>query len=136
MWDFIRYFRARLTEPHDGDTFRVMADTGFDGRAEPRLRLLGVSAPELDETGGWDTTRCIQEWFDQAQAAQPGRKWPLYIITEQTKADEPEQKRTFVRFLATVWRYDQRPTGPTPGQSLNEYVNAYLAQHPDWPKGE
>ena len=131
MWDC----RARLTEPHDGDTFRVLADTLFDGRHEPRLRLLDVHCPELHEAGGPDTTVFVNAWLARAAAEQQGKRWPLYIVTEKTRTAEPEQRRTFVRFLATVWRWDQRPGSATPGASLNEAVRAYQAGHPEWGHG-
>lgn len=131
MWDC----RALLIKPHDGDTFRVLADTMFGGRHEPDLRLLDVHAPELSELGGPDVARFANDWLASAAAAQPTCRWPLYVLTVKTKTTEPEQRMTFTRYLATVWRFDQRPDGPTPGPSLNDAIRNYLAGHPEWGAG-
>lgn len=120
--------RARLTRPHDGDSFWVLVDTGYRQRYEPELRLLDVYAPELRQLGGLETTEFINDWFRGTDAR---RSWPLYVQTVKTRVFEPDERKTLDRYLATVWRYGEETTGV----SLNQAVNAFLAQHPDWPRG-
>lgn len=132
MWDY----RAALVKPHDGDTFRVLADTGFAGRQEVDVRLLDVHAPELGEPGGTETARFVNTWLTHAATVQPGCRWPLYVLTSTTGTAEPGQRRTFTRYLAQVWRFDQRPDSDRPGPSLNDTLRRFLADHPQWGPGE
>lgn len=144
MWDF----RATLSRLHDGDSFWVLGDTMFGQRYEPELRLLDVHAPELTasgdpppprplrlprfgEPGGLETTAFVRGWLYDAEQVEPPRRWYLYVQTVQTKTYEPTQKQTFTRWLATVWRFDQRD----PGASLNAAVTGFLAGHPEWGPG-
>lgn len=140
-----RGFRAYPTRRHDGDSFWVMTDGGFNGRAEPELRLLDVSAPEVGgpkqlQPGGQETTDYINGLLDAATARNPVRRWSLWVETVLTRTPEPDQKTTLERYLATVWAYDD--AGPwIPGMSpvvasVNAQVNAFLAGHPDWPTGK
>lgn len=131
MWEY----RAQLIKAHDGDTFRVLVDTGFAQRAEVDLRLLNVRAPELHQPGGTECAAYVQKWMADAAAAQPGRRWALYVHTCPSKTAEPESRRTLNRYLAEVWRWDDRPTGPHPGRSLNEAIAGYIAGHSAWPSG-
>lgn len=128
MWDF----RAYLTREHDGDSFWIMADSAFGQRYEPELRLLDVHAPELSEPGGVETTDFVNGWLAGAAGVQPVRRFPLYVVTLQTKVYEPTQKMTFTRYLATVWPYERR----APEDSLNYAVNTFLSGHPEWPSGQ
>lgn len=129
-------FRAYLTKPHDGDSFWVMCDQGYDGRAEPELRLYDVSTPELSQVGGQECTDHINSWFLTAVTSQPDRRWPLWVESiKTTRLIEPKQKMTITRYLANVWRYVDKPDGPTPGPSLNDYMRDYMTQHPEWPTG-
>jgi endonuclease YncB( thermonuclease family) len=122
-------FRARLTREHDGDSFWVLADTWFGSRYEPELRLYGVHAPELGQPGGSEALAFVNAWLTTANSSS--RKWPLWIETVMTKTFEPDQRRTFTRYLATVWPFDRR----TPAESLNLQLNQFLADHPEWPPG-
>jgi endonuclease YncB( thermonuclease family) len=65
MWDR----RATLYDVHDGDTVTVVLDQGFGDTKRIKVRLLGVYAPELNETGGTDCRNFVKEWFN----AQPFR---------------------------------------------------------------
>lgn len=144
-----RGFRAYLTKPHDGDSFWVMCDSGFNGRAEPELRLVDVHAPELRamrlppmfQPGGSETTAFVNDWMEHAKAVDPlrPRRWYLWVETILTSAYEPEQRQTFTRYLAKVWLYGQRPTGDRPtieALTLNAALTLYLSGHPEWPPGE
>lgn len=125
MWDF----RARLTRPHDGDTFRVLADTMFGQRYEPDLRLTDVYAPELSEPGGPETLRFVNDWFAGCDTRY---SWPLYVITEKAPVFELPQ-RISARYLATVWRYGYQPGDYE--TSLNFAVQQFLGENPQWGGG-
>jgi endonuclease YncB( thermonuclease family) len=127
-------YRARVTRPYDGDSFWVLTDSGYIGRQEPELRLYDVYMPELKDPGGPETARFVLDWF----AARPkDLKWPLYVRSIKTKVTvrkpETEQKTTLARYLAIVW--ECRGEDPV-GVSLNDEVNEFLAQHPEWGHGK
>ncbi len=126
-------FRAYPTKMHDGDSFWVMADLGFGARYEAELRLLDVSAPEVKpmQPGGAETTRFVTEWLADA-AARSTSRWCLWVEVILTKAIDPQMKMTFTRYVATVSRSVDADTA----RSLNEEVQLFLAQHPDWPAGQ
>jgi hypothetical protein len=136
-----RTFRAYLTEEHDGDTFRVMTDGGFDTRAEPRLRLFDVYAPELAmmlparrAPGGRETTAYVNGWLTAAANKHPGRRWPLTVATLMTAADEDDHVTTFRRYVAKVWERDDFEREPVAHDTLtlNYAVTEFLRDHPDW----
>jgi hypothetical protein len=149
MPDFVtagRGFRAMLTDPHDGDTFRVLTDGGFDSRAEPWLRLYDTHAPELimrlpprGQAGGTETTDFVNDWL--ARSADRRFRWHLAVLAHLTTTIEPNERTTFRRYVATVWRRADwvRPWQDPPpawGLSLNAAVATYLSGHPEWPTGE
>jgi hypothetical protein len=123
-------FRCQLLRPHDGDSFWVLADLGFNCRAQVELRLDGVHAPELAQPGGHETTEFVNGWLT-ANTRPRARVWPLWISVVQTATTEPGMRQSFTRYVATVWPFDRRE----PGQSLNDLVNAFLTGHPEWPHG-
>jgi hypothetical protein len=94
-----------------------------------------VRAPELSEPGGREATEFVNTWLGRAAAAQRDTRWSLWVQTVPTAAVEPGQRTTLARYLATVWRYDQRPDCTTGGPSLNDAVNGFLAGHPEWGHG-
>jgi hypothetical protein len=125
-------FRAQLTREHDGDSFWMLCDTGFDGRHEPELRLAGVHAPEIHpvQPGAVDTLAFVNGWLVSVQANDPHRRWPFWVDVVMTSSFEPEMDESFTRFVATVWPFSNRAT------SLNEAVNTFLSGHPEWPSGD
>jgi hypothetical protein len=133
-----RGFRAALTRPHDGDSFWMLCDTGFDGRHEPELRLLDVHAPELSQPGGHETTSYVNGWL--ATHSDPTRHWPFWVDVVRTRTFEPEMKTTFTRYVATVWQFDDNPDGTRSATAglltLNTSVTLFLSGHPEWPSGE
>lgn len=143
-----RGYRAYLTRPHDGDSFWVLADTGFDGRAEPELRLADVHAPELlmrlprrGQPGGVEATGFVNDWMAAAQAAVADRRWYLSVAVAMTRAYEPGERQTFTRYVARVFRYVDWPVPwwqqqPDERLSLNYAVQTFLSGHPEWPPGE
>lgn len=124
MWEY----RAACLHVLDGDTIRVLADTGFGGRHEIDVRLLGVSAPELDQPGGAEAHDFVTEWMTYRDMAVEPLRWPLLIRTFTTSTFEPSERRTFARYLAHV--YDI-----TTGATLNQDLADYLGQHPEWGSG-
>jgi hypothetical protein len=123
-------FRAKVTRPYDGDSFWVLTDSGFTGRQEPELRLVASYMPEIKDPGGPETAQFVLDWF----AARPQNlRWPLYVRSVKTRTVEPNQKTTLSRYLAIVW--ECRGEEPV-GVSLNDAVNAFLAEHPEWGHGK
>lgn len=114
MWEY----RARVESVHDGDTLTLLIDTGFGGRQEEAIRLLNVFAPELDEVGGPEVHMFVLAWLSRHEQASE-RRWPFMVRTEVTRTDEPNQKRTFTRYVGTVWDIATQDV-------LNEAVNHYL----------
>src|SRR3954466_2418396 len=109
----MRGFRAYLTEPHDGDTFRVMTDGGFDGRGEPWLRFYDTRAPELImrlprllDPGRRGTTAYVARRIAGAGGQCAHRRWYLSIGAVMTETFEPGEVTSFRRYLAVVWRHD------------------------------
>lgn len=121
MWEY----RAACLHVIDGDTIRVLADTGFGGRHEIDVRLLGVSAPELGQPGGAEAKAFVATWIGPHST---DLRWPLLIKTSITTTPEPAERRSFIRYLADV--YDLAT-----GASLNVTLRDYLAQHPEWGTG-
>jgi hypothetical protein len=143
----MRGFRARLEQEHDGDTFRVLTDGGFDSAARPWLRLYDASAPELlmmlppaAESGGTETTEYVNRWLAEAQAADPDLRWYLSVGAVLTTTTEPNERTTFRRYLAGVWRHDDWPqpwATPPPAweTSLNFAVKEFVIDN-GWPTGK
>jgi hypothetical protein len=120
MWQY----RAALINVLDGDTIRCLVDLGASVRIQLDLRLDGVSAPELSQPGGQEARGFVVEWM---AGLRPVR-WPLLVHTSPNTNPEPEERRSFVRYIASVW-----DIGAT--RYLNGELAAFLALHPDWPTG-
>lgn len=144
-----RGFRATPTKVHDGDSFWVLVDTGFDGRHEPELRLLDVHAPELvrmalpprGQPGGAETARLVNAWLSDAAERAGEARWSLWVETYLVRSADPNagERQTFTRYLATVWRLWDCPVWGSGGPveaSLNYQVALFLSGHPEWPPGE
>ena len=121
MWSY----RAALVRTVDGDSMVLTIDLGLSVRAEEEIRLLGVSAPERYQPGGIECRDYATAWFAQTS----GRRWPLYVETVPNSSLEPLERRTFVRYLATVWDFADR------SRCLNADLAEYLKQHPEWGSG-
>ena len=121
MWDY----RAQLLRIDDGDTIVILADQGFSGRQEEAIRLAGVSAPELRDPRGAESKAFTQAWAGQLMLM----RWPLYVVTQPNTNPEPTERRSFVRYIGTVFDYADR------ARCLNEDLAAFLAQHPEWGSG-
>jgi len=109
----------------DGDSIIVECDTGFGGRQEEEIRLLKVSAPEHNQPGGLECRDFLVAWFKQVAV----RRWPLHVVTVPNLTLEPSERRTFIRYLATVSDI------AASGRVLNVDLAGFLAQHPEWGHG-
>jgi hypothetical protein len=130
-------FRAALSRPHDGDSFFMLADTGFGGRHEAELRLDGVRAPEIHpmQPGGQETLDFVNGWLQGVQVRAPARRWPFWLQVVATTTYEPGMDMSFTRYVAMVWAFVDGE-GADPSTSLNAYVNTFLSGHPEWPQGD
>jgi endonuclease YncB( thermonuclease family) len=120
MWTY----RAALIQVIDGDTLRLDIDLGFHVRTQQDIRLLAVSAPETYQPGGQEATAYVSDWMH----ALEDLRWPLLITTSINHNVEPEEKRTFTRYLGTI-------TDIVDGRTLNTDLADYLALHPEWGSG-
>lgn len=78
--------RPIIVEVHDGDTFRVCLDVGFETAAFPWLRLDGYNAPELREPDGPAARDALLGILTKARG-----------ITVTTRKNQP---RSFARYIA------------------------------------
>jgi hypothetical protein len=127
MWEY----RGAIVRIVDGDSLVILADTGFNGRQEEHIRLLDVHAPEMSEPGGLDTFGYVSEWCERLPL---GVRWPIVINTLPNTSSEPVERRSFIRYLATVREADWLPKdGPV--RRLNDDIRGFLAAHPEWGSG-
>jgi hypothetical protein len=127
MWEY----RAAVVRVIDGDTLVMLIDQGLGSRQEEHIRLLDVRAPEMSQPGGLDTFGYVTEWCDRLPL---GVRWPLMVNTVPNTSREPAERRTLVRYLATVREADWLPKdGPV--RRLNDDIRGFLAGHPEWGSG-
>lgn len=94
------FFALSVIEVHDGDTFRLMLDVGFEQAAFPWLRLRGFSCPELGTVKGEvarDETVKLLANVD-------------YVVTKK-RAGFEDMEKSFARYLADVYLKDGRSLG-------------------------
>ncbi len=108
-----RMYPAMLQEVHDGDTMLFLIDRGLHDYASEWIRLLDVWCPELSQPGGNKATDDAEAWFHEHEDE---RGW--YGIQTVKAGGRAEEKKTFVRYLATV--YDLR----SPMTTLNSHLNS------------
>jgi endonuclease YncB( thermonuclease family) len=91
-------------EVHDGDTFRLLVDVGFEHAAFPWLRLKGWSCPELSEEGGVAARNAAEALL--ADAASSGCLW----VRTFKRPGYEDMRKSFARYLAEVWvgKFEQR----------------------------
>lgn len=121
MWDY----RAAILDVHDGDTVTALVDQGLHGRQEEDLRLKDVWAPELHQPGGPETAEFVR---GLVASLDKTRRWPVLVNTEPNTNPEPSERRSFVRYIATIHDI-------ATGRSLNDTIRQFLAGHPEWPGG-
>jgi endonuclease YncB( thermonuclease family) len=112
MWDK----RAFVTSVHDGDTITVTLDQGFgDLKEAMHIRLLGVYAPELTQTGGPETRQFVVDWL--AANTLPVR-FPVVVTTARGPKSDREIT-TLERYVAVVESLDH-------SHNLNVDVQAFI----------
>lgn len=77
--------RPVVIEVHDGDTYRLLLDSGCDGGLFPALRLSRAGAPELDEPGGPEAT-----------------EWARNTLTNAASITVTVHGRSFERWVAAI----------------------------------
>lgn len=113
----IRTYPAALVRVIDGDTMVMRVDHGMNISSEQHLRLLDVSCPELDEPGGKEATEAATVWMAKIIELYQAT-WPFIIQTVKNRSGD--EKRTFIRYLATI--YPNTPLLQPLGQSLNQWL--------------
>ncbi len=98
----------RVLEVHDGDSFRLLLDTGFEVAAYPWLRLRNYSCPELRDPGGPEARAATDALLRSSLATC----WAItYKIPPDLLAKQAERygdsKRTFARYVADIWLRDE-----------------------------
>jgi endonuclease YncB( thermonuclease family) len=113
MWDR----RAKYVSNHDGDTVTMLLDQGFRDNKEITVRLLGVFAPELSQTGGKDCQDYVEGWFYKFNHVT----WPFIVTTARMKVADKEQM-TLDRYVGTITTLDG-------SNNLNVDVQAYITRN-------
>lgn len=122
----MRYlFRCKQIRVIDGDTVECELDRGLDGTVTPvTLRLQGVYAPERGQTGYVESGDYLRDliWSYEHDG------WPFVIETfKRPRVDKTIT--TLSRYVAVIYADNEKV-------NINEQVAAWLATHPEYPKGE
>ncbi len=133
MWDY----RARRSDKpghtDDGDTVLMIVDLGMGVHHETPIRLTGCFAPERKQQGGREAARCLNEVMAQSElrAKARGHRWPFIVVTNRNSQPEPDERRSFVRYIGEVYAFDNMGSAG----SINGEVMAFLASHPEFGGG-
>jgi hypothetical protein len=134
-------YRAKLSDKirdkgDDGDTILMVLDLGLSHWAEESIRLAGGTAPESYQPGGKESAQQLRLILDEAVDNAHARKlrWPFVVQTQPNTNPEPDERRSFVRYIGTVWTFDAFYTAG-PAESVNDQMRAFLAAHPEWGPG-
>ena len=111
MWDK----RAKILSNHDGDTLTVLLDQGFGQTTEIQVRLFGVFAPELSQTGGKECQAFVSEWVEKNSVLH---KWP-FIVTTMRGVRSDKETVTLSRYVGVIETIDHHSTLNT---DVQEYV--------------
>jgi endonuclease YncB( thermonuclease family) len=93
-----------ILEVHDGDTFRMNLDVGFEADHFPWLRLKDYSCPELSDPGGLDARNTT---FELLREHLP----TLWVETFKAHAGWADMSKSFARYLAAVHLSDTLDLG-------------------------
>lgn len=132
MWDYRarRSDKTRTGKGDDGDTVLMIIDLGMGVFTEEPIRLAGCFAPEIGQPGGQEAKKFLDltlEEIEERAAARQAR-WPFRVHTEPNGSPEPEERRSFVRYVGYI-------AGLDTGESVNSEVESFLASHPEWGGG-
>jgi endonuclease YncB( thermonuclease family) len=108
-------YDAEVLDVHDGDTVYVRVDAGFETDVRVWLRLKGVFAPELATGLLGDKART-----DLLNLCPVGTNIRIKTYKVNSKKRWTEFKRTFVRYVATLWVSD--------GTCVNDLLNKQKEQ--------
>ena len=109
-------FRAQALRIIDGDTFIALVDTGFRGRHEAIIRLLGVDSPERGNDGYREAIDRLTGVLDETYTA-----WPLRVVSHQRETIVAETT-SFERYVAEVFVLRPNPEGVIVVRSLAELL--------------
>jgi hypothetical protein len=118
----------------DGDTLLFWLSEGLNDAAEEPIRLAGVRAPESHQAGGRESAaelNLICEGIEERAHAHR-KRWPFMVFTEPNTAPDHDERRSFVRWVGTVYAFDADLTREP---SVNDQMIQFLAAHPEWGGG-
>ena len=131
MWDN----RARRSDKlrargDDGDTVLLISDLGRGTWDEAPIRLKGCFAPERGKAGYAESAKFLDLAMSEVEERARAHKirWPFVVVTEKNTNPEPDERRSLVRYIGTIYAADT-------GECINEDVTAFLASHPEWSRG-
>jgi endonuclease YncB( thermonuclease family) len=113
----------RVLEVHDGDSFRLLLDTGFEKCAFDWLRLKDYSCPELrvkdPETGMMRDNPAGVQARMATMALLHNFLPSLWVVTHKVPPNEAakmaerygETSKALTRYVAEVWLTDERRLG-------------------------
>ncbi len=96
-------YRASLVRIKDADSLSLLVDTGFSGRHEATIRLVGINAPERGTPAGEAATAWLEELMMQWSGFRG--PWPLRVVSLQRETVVSEV-RSFERFVGSVYLID------------------------------
>lgn len=132
MWDYRarRSDKPRTGKGDDGDTVLMILDLGMGVFTEEPIRLKGCFAPETNQPGGKESKKFLDITMSEIEerAASRQARWPFAVVTEPNTNAEPDELRSFVRYIGSIYALDT-------SESVNQDVAAFLASHPEWGGG-
>lgn len=132
MWDnrARRSDKRRTGKGDDGDTVLLVSDLGRGVFDEAPIRLKGCFAPESNKPGGKEAAKFLALTLDdiEERAAAHHARWPFIVVTEKNTSPEPDEVRSFVRYIGVLFAADT-------GECVNDQVIAFLNSHPEWGGG-
>jgi endonuclease YncB( thermonuclease family) len=116
-----------VLEVHDGDTFRLLLDTGFEQAAFPWLRLKGYSCPELSDAGGPGardaTAQMLRDFAGTLWVVT--HKLPPTLVAKRAGAFG-DTRKALTRYVADVWLDDGARLGDALVQAGHARVGSFV----------
>lgn len=132
MWEYRarRSDRVRTGKGDDGDTVLMILDLGMGVFTEEPIRLAGCFAPETSQMGGRESAKFLDLTLSEIEerAAARRARWPFVVRTEPNSSPEPDERRSFVRYVGYLLSADL-------GENVNIEMSDFLAAHPEWGGG-